>query len=39
MPTRELLALSQRVQFTDCTAPLEDRTLVRFYTLSDPTSS
>ena len=34
MPTRELLALSQRAQFTDFTAPL-DRTLARFYTLSD----
>src|SRR5216683_2077712 len=35
MPTRELLAPSQRVQFTDFTAPLDDRTLARFYTLSD----
>ena len=35
MPTRELLAPSQRAQFTDFTAPLDDRTLARFYTLSD----
>jgi hypothetical protein len=35
MPTRELLAPSQHVQFTDFTAPLDDRTLARFYTLSD----
>src|SRR5437870_12294636 len=35
MPTRELLAPSQRVQFTNFTAPLDDRTLARFYTLSD----
>jgi hypothetical protein len=35
MPTRELLAPSQRVQFTEFTAPLDDRTLARFYTLSD----
>src|SRR5437899_1336145 len=35
MPTRELLAPSQCVQFTDFTAPLDDRTLARFYTLSD----
>ncbi len=27
MPTRELLAPSQRAQFTDFTAPLDDRTL------------
>ena len=30
MPARELLALSQRAQFTEFTAPLEDRTLTRF---------
>src|SRR5216684_3915000 len=35
MPTRELLAPSQRAQFTDFTPPLDDRTLARFYTLSD----
>src|SRR6266581_300951 len=35
MPTRELLSPSQRAQFTDFTAPLDDRTLARFYTLSD----
>ena len=35
VPTRELLAPSQRAQFTDFTAPLDDRTLARFYTLSD----
>src|SRR5260370_42314029 len=35
MPTRELLAPSQRAQFTDFTAPLDDRTLARFYALSD----
>jgi hypothetical protein len=35
MPTRELLAPSQRAQFNDFTAPLDDRTLARFYTLSD----
>jgi transposase len=35
MPTRELLAPSQRAHFTDFTAPLDDRTLARFYTLSD----
>ena len=35
MPTRELLAPSQRAQFTDFTAPLDDRTLACFYTLSD----
>ncbi|MDQ6674041.1 MAG: DUF4158 domain-containing protein [Chloroflexota bacterium] len=35
MPTRELLAPSQRAQFTDFTAPLDDRTLARFYTLPD----
>src|SRR2546426_6301326 len=35
MPTRELLAPSQRAQFTDFNAPLDDRTLARFYTLSD----
>lgn len=34
MPTRELLAPSQRAQFTDFTAPLDDRTLARLYTLS-----
>jgi hypothetical protein len=32
--TRELLAPSQRAQFTDFTAPLDDRTLARFYTFS-----
>src|SRR6266568_1536637 len=35
MPTRALLAPSQRAQFTDFTAPLDNRTLARFYTLSD----
>src|SRR5438128_2147015 len=35
MPSRELLAPSQRAQFTDFTASLDDRTLARFYTLSD----
>ncbi len=35
MPPRELLASSQRAQFTDFTAPLDDRTSARFYTLSD----
>jgi TnpA family transposase len=35
MPTRELRAPSQRAQFTDFNAPLDDRTLARFYTLSD----
>jgi len=35
MPTRELLAPSQRPQITNFTAPLDDRTLARFYTLSD----
>jgi hypothetical protein len=34
MPTRGLLAPSQRAQFTDFTGPLDDRTLARFYTLS-----
>jgi TnpA family transposase len=35
MPTRELLAPSQRAQFTELPAILDDRTLARFYTLSD----
>jgi len=35
MPTRELLAPSQRAEFTELTATLDDRTLARFYTLSD----
>jgi TnpA family transposase len=35
MPTRELLAESQQVHFTEFTAPLDNRTLARFYTLSD----
>jgi hypothetical protein len=39
MPTRELLAPSQRAQFIDFTAPLDDRTLARFYTCPTQTSS
>jgi hypothetical protein len=35
MLTRELLDASQRAQFTDFPALLDDRTLARFYTLSD----
>jgi TnpA family transposase len=35
MPTRELLAASQRAQFTELPATFDDRTLARFYTLSD----
>jgi hypothetical protein len=35
MPSRELLAASQRVQFTELPATFDDRVLTRFYTLSD----
>src|SRR5262245_21769534 len=35
MPTRELLAPSQRVQFTELPLSIDDRTLTHFYTLSD----
>ncbi len=35
MPTRELLAPTQRAQFTELPATLDDHTLARFYTLSD----
>jgi hypothetical protein len=35
MPTRELLAPSQRAQFTELPATFDDRTLARYYTLSD----
>jgi TnpA family transposase len=35
VPTRELLAPAQPAQFTELPAVLDDRTLARFYTLSD----
>src|SRR6266536_4813944 len=35
MPTRELLAPSQRAQFTELPTTFDDRTLSRFYTLSE----
>lgn len=35
MPTRELLAPSQRAQLTELPATFDDRALARFYTLSD----
>jgi Domain of unknown function (DUF4158) len=34
-PMGVTLSRAQRAQFTDFTAPLDDRTLARFYTLSD----
>lgn len=35
MPTRELLAPSQRAQFTELPSSFDERTLAHFYTLSD----
>ena len=35
MPTRELLAPSQRAQLTELPSSFDERTLARFYTLSD----